>query len=387
MKIVWQKTKRLLEFLAYATFDTLALAFCPKKPVNQQIAIVNCQLLGDYVLWLPYGRALIRHKMGEGFSITFVLLNKSVISLVQAEFPDATIIAINKNKFLHNPISRWRTLHSLRSMGVTAAYHTAHPRGSAILPDALVRALGKPAWGFDSVPMDRPWLDQVISRKIYTNLVPPRPDIHQALHHLTFTHSIGVCDAFLSSTTDCWSNHKSGVDNEGLTMVLAPGASEPGRRWPVQHFISVTRRLIEQHPGLRVIVVGTEAERYLGEEIANTLGNTIENQAGQTDVLELVNYIAHAQLLLGNDSGAGHIAAACGTPSVVVVGGGHYGRCFPYDPAEARVAMLPTTVTQPMDCFGCDWLCRYKRRESEPFRCIEAIHVEPVLAAARQLLF
>jgi hypothetical protein len=47
------------------------------------------------------------------------------------------------------------------------------------------------------------------------------------------------------------------------------------------------------------------------------------------------------------------LALALGKPTVVVLGGGDYGRFFPY--GKARV------VTHPMDCFQCHWDCRYDR--------------------------
>jgi hypothetical protein len=55
-----------------------------------------------------------------------------------------------------------------------------------------------------------------------------------------------------------------------------------------------------------------------------------------------------------------------------IVGGGHYGRFFPWgDPKLARVA------TKQMDCFGCNWQCKY-----ETMRCIQEIAPE---SAAREL--
>jgi len=57
--------------------------------------------------------------------------------------------------------------------------------------------------------------------------------------------------------------------------------------------------------------------------------------AGKTTIAQLVELIRNASLLIGNDSAAIHMAAATQTPSVCILGGGHYGRFLPYQP-ESR---------------------------------------------------
>ena len=63
------------------------------------------------------------------------------------------------------------------------------------------------------------------------------------------------------------------------------------------------------------------AGRLVGEASAR-----LENYAGKTTLTGLVSIISRARLLIGNESGPIHLAAALGTPCVSVVGGGHFGR-------------------------------------------------------------
>jgi len=68
-----------------------------------------------------------------------------------------------------------------------------------------------------------------------------------------------------------------------------------------------------------------------------------------------------------------HIATALRKPVVGIVGGGHFGRFYPWgDPETSRVVNLP------MDCYGCNWHCRYDR-----LRCIQDI---PAANAQHELL-
>jgi ADP-heptose:LPS heptosyltransferase len=72
------------------------------------------------------------------------------------------------------------------------------------------------------------------------------------------------------------------------------------------------------------------------------------------------------------DSSPAHLAVAVNTPTVCVIGGGHYKRFFPYgDPKLFRAA------TEELDCFYCDWKCKF----GTPF-CVQDI---PVSTAIREI--
>jgi hypothetical protein len=64
-----------------------------------------------------------------------------------------------------------------------------------------------------------------------------------------------------------------------------------------------------------------------------------------------------------------HAACAVGTPNAVLLGGGHFGRFMPYDGATVAAAL-------PLDCFGCDWRCRFDRPV-----CVRDVPVEVVALA------
>ena len=358
LQLMWGKAKRLLEFLAYGLFDTLTLvsARCKPRSNSRLAAIVHLELLGDYVLWLPYGRALVRHLHKQGRQVVLVL-NMAVATLAQYHFPECKVVAVDRRRFVENWHERQRFLRNLSKLGVDVTYIARHPRDT-LVDDAVVRALGGAAWGFDSTFADRPWIDQLLNRRLYTRLLPVMVDLHQTLRHRAFVQAVGVPAESIVPLVGFSNGLKAPADAPYL--VIAPGASQGKRRWSVEGFVDVSCRILNRHQNWRCLVVGTASEFALGERIAAALGDRVDNRAGGTDILGLVGCIAGARLVLGNDSAAVHIAAACGVPGVAVVGGGHFGRCFPYDSREAVVRRLPVTVARTMDCFGCDWICRYR---------------------------
>lgn len=380
-RLLVRKIKRLIEFIAYWAFDSLVLLTCRRQGNANTVAIVHIELLGDYVLWLPYGLAMVRHLRRQHRVV--LVLNAAVLPLARRHFADCMLLGIDRVLFVRNLVRRATLLRALRAAGVGVTYHDTYPR-DAIVEDAAVRALGAPAWGFDVTFADRPWLDCWLSRHLYSRLLPPMPGVFQGKRHQAFMRAIGVADEDLRVPVD----FAMGFNAQGAPpyFVVAPGASRYEKRWPVSHFIAVTRTVLSLRPHWRCIVVGTPDERELANSVVNALGGQVVNLAGETSLEELIGYIAHARLVIGNDSAVCHIGAACGVPCVVVVGGGHYGRFFPYEPTEAPIQHLPLTASEVMDCFGCDWICRYRLTKGAPYPCITAISPQRVCEEVGKLL-
>ena len=87
---------------------------------------------------------------------------------------------------------------------------------------------------------------------------------------------------------------------------------------------------------------------------------------GKTSLVELVELLRNALLVLSNETSAVHIGAAVGAPVICILGGGHFGRFLPYvveKPEPSRPT--PIVVVQPMSCFGCNWQCVHPRERGD----------------------
>lgn len=373
----WQlavrRLKRSIEWAIYGLFDKWILRSQNIQTGQNCTAIIHLELLGDAVIWMPYGRALVRHLRTQGRAVVLVV-DASLIPVFAPAFPGVRIVPFDRRGALKNWGTRKRVLLSLRSLAVTETFQTSSPR-DGLLQDAAVRAIGAPAWGFAAAYQDRPWFDRRLSNRLYTHQVSEQIGVHQNLRHKAFLQAVGI-DVFSVRPADFGSLPPCGLS--GSYWVLAPGASKDFRRWAPERFAQIAQRLARRRPDWQCVVVGSAKEAVLAQQVIRVLGENVLDLTGRTDLPNLVAMIAQARLVLGNDSAAGHIAAAVGTPSVVVVGGGHWGRCYPYDPTEAPVRMLPRAVGYPMPCFGCDWICRYASRLDRPFPCIEGVDVDAV---------
>lgn len=140
-----------------------------------------------------------------------------------------------------------------------------------------------------------------------------------------------------------------GLQPRGYVCVH-PGARWPSRRWPVERFATVADILAGR--GLRVVLTGAEGERALTAAVAARMRTPAADLGGKTSLGVLAAAIAQARLLVCNDTGVSHVAAAVGTPSVVVASGSDVERWAPRDRTLHRV------VSVDMDCRPCGfWEC------------------------------
>lgn len=99
-------------------------------------------------------------------------------------------------------------------------------------------------------------------------------------------------------------------------VCLHPGASLAARRWPVQHFAAVADALAAR--GLRVVLTGSAEEAALTRAVAGAMRQSALDLAGRTSLGALAALLSAARLLVCNDTGVSHLAAALGLRSVVI---------------------------------------------------------------------
>jgi ADP-heptose:LPS heptosyltransferase len=122
----------------------------------------------------------------------------------------------------------------------------------------------------------------------------------------------------------------------GAHVCLHPGASRAANRWPAACFAAVGARLAAA--GYRVVLTGTAAEAAVAADVATGLPRGGLDLCGRTAIGVLAAVFASARLVVSNDTGAAHVAAAVGAPSVVVFpADGDPQRWAPLDRARHRV--------------------------------------------------
>ena len=171
----------------------------------------------------------------------------------------------------------------------------------------------------------------------------------------------------------------AGVRTGEAYAVLNPGGNNPAKRWPVKRFVELGRHLTESH-AMRVVVNGSPQESELTREVSAGCGGADLPALGGS-VAGLKGLLAGAGLLVTNDTGPRHIAAAFGVPVVTLFG-----------PTDHRWTTIPTVRLN--DGEGSEELVladpdlpEGELANDYPERCrIERIGVERVIEACERLL-
>lgn len=157
----------------------------------------------------------------------------------------------------------------------------------------------------------------------------------------------------------------------GRWVMVVPGARWLNKRWPVQHFAELIRRLSQDDPELRFAILGGRSDADLGAALTAGLGQRCLDLTGRTSLSEMIEWIRLSSLVITNDTGPMHIAAALGKPLAPLFGPTDPRRTGPYGQIDRvlRVDLPCAPCLKP----SCQWRPR--------FECLNALQPETVAAA------
>lgn len=348
-----------------------------------RLLLVKLDAIGDFVTWLGFADTLRKHYVSQ----SIVLVCSSLVAEVALESGVFTsVVPINIKKFQTHYWYRFVQLGRIRRMNCSLAIQPTYSR-RFLLGESIIRCSGsRHRIGSSGDTSNMSMIEKWLADSWYTQLLVARSDsLSELERHQEFLHHLGVKDSSIQLADlprAPWPQHVA--KPKGSYLVLFPGAGAALRRWPPESFVALAVALHLNH-GLQPVICGSAADTPLGELIAEQLGaQEVINLCGATSLLELIGVIEGAELLVANETSASHIAAASGTPSICLLGGGHFGRFMPYPVAAPQPH--PVAVYQSMPCFHCNWQCIHSHERDSPVPCIEAITVEMALAAAHQAL-
>jgi ADP-heptose:LPS heptosyltransferase len=165
----------------------------------------------------------------------------------------------------------------------------------------------------------------------------------------------------------------------GRYLAVSPFAGANIRRIPDALILESLRRYLStRETPMPVCLVGGPGDFQESRLLARRISEFVEcvNLSGKLSITQTAALIQQASLFLGAESGMAHIAAASGVPSVVVIGGGHWGLFAPWLCGEKHVRW----VTHRLPCFHCNWSCIF----DEP-KCIREISAIELVESMKSL--
>src|SRR5437764_14932190 len=166
----------------------------------------------------------------------------------------------------------------------------------------------------------------------------------------------------------------AGLDGGSAFALIHPAAAFDTKTWAAEKFARVIEHLAAR--GISAVAVAARGGEKIIEDVR---AHSSAPLTGFTDLQlpELTALASPASLFVGNDSGVAHIAAAVGTPQVVVFGSSNVAHWRPWSQVAAEV------VREEMPCAPCPG---YTCSEFDAPECIRRVSVERVTAAVERIL-
>jgi len=244
----------------------------------------------------------------------------------------------------------------------------------------------------DAVPMRKSSLRK-IKRLVHSSPAPSESGIpisaHHLYHYLRLVTALGARPDPLPPHIEVTAAEVTairqrfelpvGTGRRLLLFGLNAGAEYgPAKRWPRERFVAAAK-MLQQQTQCHWWIFGSQADRELASSIAAEIRTAklgppeaVRCLAGETSLRQLCAALKACDVLLTNDTGPMHLAAAVGTPVVAPFGSSSPELTSPGLPNDGRHFLLKATVP----CAPC-----FRRECPIDFRCMKSISVEAIAAA------
>ncbi|MBN2374687.1 glycosyltransferase family 9 protein [bacterium] len=371
--------------LFHGMLDRISLKRVPAAIRENSVLIVRLDAIGDFILWLGAAKEL-RRLYPEGRHKITLLANTAWSSLAGGLPYWDEVWAFDRSKFLCNPVYRMRMLKRIQSAGFETVIHPAFSRDFFAADSAVHASSAREKIGFTGDISNIKPYQKRISDGWYTRLIHASPyPLMELRRNAEFVRGITSNGFRAGLPVIDIENSKPALDLSQEFYILFPGASWRKRMWRAENFAMLSERIYRK-TGWTGVICGSTREADAGISIREMSHAPLIDLTGKTNLIDLACIIRKGRCLVGNETGAVHLAAALNTPSVCITGGGHFGRFIPYDLEIETDRALPRPVFKRMDCYGCNWICRYGSPKTGPFPCIDGISLDNVWDSVLEVL-
>lgn len=328
---------------------------------NKSILLINTEQFGDILLSIDF---LYSIQESNKFSERYLLIQDQYIDIITKLGLKFIVIGYNKFKYRYNILYRFRLLNYITKLKLGLILNITPERGS--LNDEL--SLIPFAEKHIAIKSQSPFLSSYALKKnnmFYSDFV----NSEEKNVYENYKNTL----AYLKISLKEWikDNLLINKNMENEYVLIAPSASDNFRNWSKENFKILTLSLIKNY---KVILIGTRKQKKLLSFIANENKNVeIKIELKFEEIFELM---LNAKIFIGLDSGLSHLAVLLNKNMVAIIGGGKFGLFFPY-----KLSSNFKYIYHKMDCFGCQWNCKYVI----PY-CIKKINIEEIHNSIKELI-
>lgn len=352
------------------------LDFIPSSNEGKEsIMLVRLDVIGDFVLWLDSARSYRK-----------IYPNKKIVLYANSSWAELAkkidywdeVVSVDMIKIRSDELYRIKTFFNIRRRGFASSIQPTYSR--EFMGDMLLRSSGaKIRIGYECDLSNILPEQKKISDRWYTQLIRAgQMPMMELKRNAEFVRSLGF-KSFVSDIPEIPLNVNLSVNSNFKTpyIVIFPGASWMPKMWPANKFATLIKSL-KSVQNTKILLCGSKVEYDICQKIIDESCTDAQNLAGTTSLQELVDIIRNASLVVANDTSAIHIAAATQTTAICLLGGGHFGRFLPYQIEAKDARKLPKIQIHQMDCYDCNWQCKFIQSLTETVPCVANISVDQV---------
>lgn len=175
-----------------------------------------------------------------------------------------------------------------------------------------------------------------------------------------------------------WNPEETIEPGSGDYWVLAPGSQAEARRWPVEYFTVLARRIADA-TGLKGVVVGGPAEAPLAARLCADPASRLADRCAQVPLPGLWKLFRGARFCVSNDSGLAHLSALMGCSTFVAWGAGDPRHTRPHGPGRVDLML------NPVECWPCERNTCFQPPEAQ-LQCLKGIRPDSVYEEIRRVV-
>jgi len=327
----------------------ISIFFRRERIGSDKLLVINTEKLGDQIIASDFLYSLRKNNLYKQYDLLISEYYRSLFDWNELKF---NAITINKNKYRYNLLYRLKIINQIRHERYSHVINITQERGMINEELALISgAEKKTAMKRSSLYLPNFILNR--NNKLYSEILDsPYKNEYERLSYYLLKNKIkleGNDNLFGNGNISLQSIHSNLKAYNYI--IIAPMSSELDRSWGIDNFKQLCSLIKED-----IVLIGTEDERDLLDSICSDRENIL-NLGGKLSFEQIAFLMKNCSLYIGNDSGLTHMAHQLRVPLLAIIGGGKYGKFFPYKEREDAVFLF-----DQMDCFGCDWKCIHDKK-------------------------
>lgn len=351
--------------------------FAKYRSPQKRLLIIKTDAIGDYILFRNFIEAVKRAKQYENYELD--LLGSTLCRDIALTYDS---VFVNRFFFIpaddyHSPLKTLKLGWTLFRRNYQTVLQPTYTR--TFITDGLAGlTAAKQIIGFEGdteriFPKYKVKTDRFYTEKL---LLPESVSFEFDKHRFYFESVLKQVVELYGPTVPFNPTSQKGI-------VIFPGAGISKRNWEPVKFLELIK-LISAQTVQTIYLAGGPSEVNIGNFLIENLPiGTVTNLIGKTSLPQLIDLIGNADFIVSNETSAIHIAAATQTKAVCILGGGHFGRFAPY---PEYMLSKPLCVYYKMDCYYCNWACKFITDKTDPHPCIGNVSLDEVWQAVQTCL-